>query len=133
MQARTWKRELCREWKHTQNNDADSEDDNEEEDENEDNYIEQLPENTAVHMDDCYGARQHHHNLRPMRPKDYGHLHVEVLDSFDMTQHSMKKGIKMFGNAGVKAVHKELQQLHDRDVIEPVDQKKMTKEERKPL
>jgi hypothetical protein len=31
-----------------------------------------------------------------------------------MTQHSIKKGIKLFGQAGVDAVSKELQQLHDR-------------------
>ena len=31
----------------------------------------------------------------------------------------MKKGIKMFGDAGVEAVQTELQQLHDRKVLEP--------------
>jgi hypothetical protein len=36
-----------------------------------------------------------------------------------MTQHSMKKGIKLFGQAGVDAVSKELQQLHDHKVLEP--------------
>ncbi len=36
-----------------------------------------------------------------------------------MTQHSVKKGLKKFGDAGVNAVLKELQQLHDRKVLEP--------------
>ena len=38
-----------------------------------------------------------------------------------MTQHSMTKGIKAFGSAGVDAVLKELQQLHDQKVLEPKD------------
>jgi hypothetical protein len=36
-----------------------------------------------------------------------------------MTQHSVKKGLKEFGKAGSDAVIAEMQQLHDRDVIEP--------------
>lgn len=38
-----------------------------------------------------------------------------------MTQHSMKRGIKVFGNAGIDAVLKELQQLHNCKVLEPKD------------
>jgi len=37
----------------------------------------------------------------------------------------------MFGDAGIKAVLKELQQIHDRGVLEPTDQSKMTLEEKK--
>jgi hypothetical protein len=36
-----------------------------------------------------------------------------------MTQHSMKKGLKLFGNAGISAVLKELQQLHNLNGLEP--------------
>ncbi len=42
-----------------------------------------------------------------------------------MMQHNMKKGIKLFGDAGIDAVLKELQQLHDRKVLEPKDVTKM--------
>jgi hypothetical protein len=42
-----------------------------------------------------------------------------TLGSIVMTQHSVKKGLKQFGEAGVKAELKELQQLHDRKVMEP--------------
>jgi hypothetical protein len=48
-----------------------------------------------------------------------------------MTQHSMKKGIKLFGDAGIEAVLKELKQLHDRKVLEPTDATEMTKEAKK--
>jgi hypothetical protein len=44
-----------------------------------------------------------------------------------MTQHSVKKGLKEFGNAGVDAVLKELQQLHDRKVMEPKGPDKITR------
>jgi hypothetical protein len=46
-----------------------------------------------------------------------------------MTQFSMKQGIKEFGDAGVDAVLKELQQLHDRQVLEPRQPETMTLEE----
>ena len=54
-----------------------------------------------------------------------------TLENTVMTQHNMKKGIKLFGDAGINAVLKELQQLHlhDRKVLEPVNAKEMTNEE----
>jgi hypothetical protein len=36
-----------------------------------------------------------------------------------MTQHSIKKGLQIFGEAGADAVVSEMQQLHNRSVIEP--------------
>ena len=42
-----------------------------------------------------------------------------TLASIAMTQHSVNKGLKVFGEAGVTAVLSELQQLHDRKVLEP--------------
>ena len=71
-------------------------------------------------MNNRYGDRTNTYNLRPRKPRDYGHLHA-VLESTMLTQYSMKKGIQMFGNAGVDAVLKELQQLHDRNVLEPAN------------
>jgi hypothetical protein len=47
-----------------------------------------------------------------------------------MTQHSMKRGIKLFGEAGIEAVLKELKQLHDQKVlVEPAT--KMTRGHKK--
>ena len=43
----------------------------------------------------------------------------------------MKKGIKLFEDAGVGAVLKELQQLHDRKVLEPKNAKSLSPSERK--
>ena len=65
-----------------------------------------------------YGKRTMAHNLRPRKPRDYGHMHT-TLEHMCMTQHSIKRGLKEFGKAGSDAVIAEMQQLHDRDVIEP--------------
>ena len=46
-----------------------------------------------------------------------------ILQSVVMSQYSMKQGIKIFDDKGKQAVLTELQQLHDRDVGEPVDKK----------
>ena len=36
-------------------------------------------------------------------------------------QMSMKKGLKVFGEGGYPAMKKEIQQLHDRKVMQPVN------------
>ena len=58
--------------------------------------------------------------MQPSRqPRDYSHLYA-TLESIAMTQHSMKKGLKVFGDAGIEVVLlKELLQLHDEKVLEP--------------
>jgi hypothetical protein len=45
----------------------------------------------------------HGHNLRPKAPRDYKHAHV-TLENIVMTQHSIKKGLKLYGEAGAEAV-----------------------------
>jgi hypothetical protein len=45
--------------------------------------------------------------------------------------YSLKKGTDKFGEQGIKAVHKEMKQIHDRVVFEPNSIEKMTKLERK--
>jgi hypothetical protein len=37
-----------------------------------------------------------------------------------MTHLSMKKGLKMWGNAAMKAIHKEVKQMHLRDTLKPM-------------
>ena len=37
-----------------------------------------------------------------------------------MTQQSIKKGLKLFGEAGTDAIMKESHQLHDGGVLEPM-------------
>ena len=43
------------------------------------------------------------------------------------TQYSVKKGIKVFGEAGITAVKEELQQLETRKVMEPIDGNEITR------
>jgi Reverse transcriptase (RNA-dependent DNA polymerase)/Zinc knuckle len=87
-------------------------------------------EDDDMEFDDKYGARLSTHGLRPRKPRDYGHLHT-TLEHIVMTQYSVKKGLKVFGAAGVDAVLQELQQLHDRKVIRPVQASSLSYEEKK--
>jgi hypothetical protein len=54
----------------------------------------------------------------------------EALLGFVFTQVSMKRGLRMFGRQGEEAVEAELQQLHDRRVIEPVRAESLSAEEK---
>ena len=44
---------------------------------------------------------------------------------------NMKQGLKMFGEVGVEAVRKEMQQLHDRKVMIARNACKLTREQKK--
>ena len=44
----------------------------------------------------------------------------------ETAQMSMKKGLKIFGEQGYAAVKKEMQQLHDRKVMQPINQKDLS-------
>jgi Reverse transcriptase (RNA-dependent DNA polymerase) len=69
------------------------------------------------------------YDLRPRRPRDYGHRYPN-LEFVAMTQYSIKKGLKEFGRDGAAAVVAEMQQLEDRDVLEPRRRSMLTSEER---
>jgi hypothetical protein len=56
---------------------------------------------------------------------------MECLEHTALTQYSIRKGLKVFGEAGKLAVLKEMQQLHDRTVIEPKMASMLTKDEKK--
>ena len=76
------------------------------------------------------GALQRLHDRQCTQPpRDYSHAHI-ILEDAVMTQYSMKKGIQEFGEAGVEAVLKELQQLHDRKVLEPRQPETLSREEK---
>jgi hypothetical protein len=91
---------------------------------------EAIDEQTTINqtMTDKYGERSEGHNLRPRRPRDYSHLHA-TLEGIAMTQHSVKAGLKAFGDDGAQAVVKELRQLHDREVVEPKSYDKLTRQQ----
>ena len=86
--------------------------------------------------------RQYH--LRGMG-RDYDHRYARkdyIIDSMAMTTHAMSKvlempqmslkaGLRSFGNDGIRAVEKEMCQLHDRGVMMPVHKKNLTSEQQK--
>ena len=82
------------------------------------------------------------YNLQRNRTQSYKHLYnPEVLDTGnsnddkqakvmmatindapeETAQMSMKKGLKIFGAKGYATVKKEMQQLHDRKVMQPIN------------
>jgi hypothetical protein len=90
-------------------------------------------DNIDEQMDEKYGAREHEHGMRPRRPRKYSHFsHAqhETIETVVMTQHSIKKGLKIFGEAGADAVVDEMQQLHDRGVIKPKVAAMLTRKEK---
>jgi hypothetical protein len=86
-------------------------------------------------MDAHYGHRTSDYHLRPRKPRDYSRLFVTRddtgYDSLAAAQMSLKQGLRSFGNDGVAAVRKELQQLHDDQVIAPHVASTLTPEEKK--
>ena len=81
-------------------------------------------------MDDQYGPGGSSYNLRPRKSRDYGHLHT-TLEYTALTQYTMERELKEFGEDGVQAVAKEMKQLHDREVIEPTKASDMTRDEKR--
>jgi hypothetical protein len=68
------------------------------------------------------------------RPHEFcgGHHQAHViLQSIVMTQYNLRQGIKKFGMKGKAAVMEELQQLYDRDVMQPISKNDLSPEERK--
>ena len=54
-----------------------------------------------------YGERIHDHDLWPYKPHDYSHLYSN-LEHMMLTQHNVKKGLKLFGKADMSAVVMEI-------------------------
>jgi hypothetical protein len=92
---------------------------------------------TASEMDARYGARSGQYDLRPRRERTYNHLftNVDGRDENDgslaTAQMGMKQGLRVFGQAGVEAVRKEMKQLHDRRVMQPIKSVELTPEQRR--
>ena len=91
------------------------------------------------------------YNLRTSRQRSYKHLYdPNVFEtnknnddlggvvmttinggSVETGQMSMRKGLKVFGEPGYAAVKKEMQQLHDRNVMQPVNRKDLSPSQKK--
>ena len=54
---------------------------------------------------------------------EQGEVMITTIDDIpeEMPQMSMKKGLKVFGEGGYAAMKKEMQQLHDRKVMQPIN------------
>jgi hypothetical protein len=103
---------------------------------------EETPDEASVQhdMDTRYGPRRHSINLRDRKPRSYKHLfdynhalltYEDPMGELFLTeQMSLKKGLKQFGKDGAEAVVAELRQLDFREVIEPVNRKKLTQEQK---
>ena len=52
-------------------------------------------------------------------------------EALETPQMSLKAGLRTFGDDGLKAVEKEMRQLHDRDVMKPVHKSDLTAEQRR--
>ena len=63
-------------------------------------------------------------------PDEYNLMTSDVVTTI-LTQYHVSKRLKNFGNDGVQAVPKDLCQLHDRMVMEPMDSKDLTTSEKK--
>ena len=55
---------------------------------------------------------------------------IEIIESTALTQYTLKKGLEVFGTKGATAVTKELQQLHNRGVLEAKKFYELTAEQR---
>jgi hypothetical protein len=102
---------------------------NDEDDDEDPAATEATTEGVDEEVNARYGQRTGQHNLRPrhkpngkylqaIRPQDHSCLHA-TLEHFGFTQYSVKKGLRMFGEAGKEAVYSEMLQLHEMDMVEP--------------
>jgi hypothetical protein len=82
---------------------------------NDQNIDQTVESNLEGEMELRYGVCSGRYDLRPRRPRDYSHLHA-TMDHTCMTQYNLKRGLQIFGND-----QEELKQLHDRNVLTPVD------------
>jgi len=78
-------------------------------------------------------VRQLQTHLRVEAPRDYCMLHVglEALEHTVLTQHFVKKGLQVLGQAGADAVISEMTQLHDMNAIIPQKANMMMRQEKK--
>ena len=61
----------------------------------------------------CYPTSQYKRNSWKKR-------WTRMVDRIAMTQYGVNKGLKVFGKRGQNAVHKEVKQLHNMEVITPI-------------
>lgn len=90
----------------------------------------EMAHDMARHVEEQYGDQGHGYNLRPRAPRHNEHLHCNIMETV-LTQYSIKKGLKFFGNEAADAVMAEMRQLHDRGAIIPQSADELTLDQRK--
>jgi hypothetical protein len=83
-------------------------------------------------MDIKYGPCNHNHDLQPHKLHDDSHLCAD-LEHTALTLYNIKKGLKIFREAGAEAVVKKMKQLHDHAIIQLCLVNILTQEETKKL
>ena len=90
----------------------------------------ELAHDMARHVEREYdGVAGHGYNLRPRAPPTNEHLHCNITETA-LTQYSIKRALKLFGDRAAEAVLAEMKQLHDRGVISPQDGTTLSKEQK---
>jgi hypothetical protein len=79
-------------------------------------------------MEARYGPWTKWYSMRQQREHEYSHLFANTQSNEPLStpQMSMNRGLKVFGEAGVEAVKKEMLQLHYRKVMAPKHGTKLT-------
>ena len=104
-------------------------------------------EETTMDESNSEPSRESRYNLRDKRTRPYKHLYdpgmFQIEDNDDdrreevvmvtandgpedAPQMLMKQGLRIFGEEGYATVRKEMQQLHDRKVMQPINRKDLT-------
>ena len=67
------------------------------------------------------------------KDSEQGEVMITTIDDVpeETQQMPMKKGLKVFSEGGYAAMKKEMQQLHDRKVMQPISQKDLSPEQKK--
>ena len=104
-------------------------------------------EETTMDESNSEPSRESRYNLRDKHTRSYKHLYdpgmFQIEDNDDdrreevvmvtandgpedTPQMSMKQGLRIFGEEGYATIRKEMQQLHDRKVMQPINRKDLT-------
>ena len=104
------------------------------------NSVDEHQEELDLKMSARYGPCTGWYDMWQHKKCNYSHLFIETVDDKELydtdsplatAQMSMKKGIQMFGEEGVAAIKKEMQQLHDQKVMAAKHSSDLTPEQKK--
>ena len=84
---------------------------------------------TSLELDVKYCSCTRTYYLCPRKPQSFTHLHKNVNREIDYTQYSIHEGLKLFKEAGVEVVTKEMQQFEYMDILDPKHPEELSKEE----